>query len=500
MNDAKPLDAGEVRRRAASGATLLGARGAFIHVLAIGANLVLASLLVPHDFGLVALGSVVIAAGVFVGELGIGAPLIRRESPPERHELQAVNGLQLALMGLLLIVSLALALPFGRDGLVVACMTASLPIMVLRAPAVIVLERELSYRAIATTDIVEALAYYVWAVVTVALGLGVWGLASAVVVRAAVGTGTMFAIGPLGLLRPRWSWRDIRPLLSFGAKYQATMTVRLVRLQGLNVLVAAVAGVATLGIWNLAWRVLQIPTLLTATSVRVWYPTMSRLLDARADPKATVDRALMTLAVLTGGVTVALVGFAPAVPALIGSGWEDVPAVLLWSGVALVVAAPAGVALSGYLFAADDPGPVAIAALASTVAWFAVTAALLHPLGASAVGIGWIAGGIVDAVLLARAAARRRVTGIVRPLAGPTTVALAATTVAWLLADGAGADLLSAALGTVAGEAVFLVGCVLVCRSALNDTRTLLALGVRGLRAGRGGSAQPAPEAVGPRE
>jgi O-antigen/teichoic acid export membrane protein len=476
-----PLDAGEVRRRAISGAAVLGARGLLVYALAIAANLVLARLLVPRDFGLVALGSVLVVAGVHLGEVGIGAPLIRRAAPPVREELQAVNGLQLALTGLIGVACAGAALPIGRDGWVVALMVASLPVTVLRAPSVIVLERELKYRPIATTDVVEAAAYYLWAVGAVALGFGVWGLASAVVVRAIAGTATMIAVGPLGLLRPRWSWRHTRPLLAFGAKFQATMVVTLVRLQGLNVLVAAVAGVATLGVWNLAWRVLQVPIALFVAAARVAYPAMSRLLGGREDPRAAVERALMTLAVLTGAVTVVLVAFAPALPGLIGEDWGDVPAVLFWSGVALVLSSPVTVATAGYLFAADDPGAVAVAALASTIAWFGVTAALLPALGAPAVGIGWIAGGVVDGVLLGRAAARHSGAAIVRSLAAPTAVALAATGAAWLVADRAGADLLGAALGAAAGAALMLAGCAAICRSALDATRSLLSRGLRGL-------------------
>ena len=476
-----PLDAAEVRRRAATGAAVLGARGAIVYTLAVGANLVLAGLLDPRDFGVVALGTVLIVAGVHLGELGIGAPLIRREAAPSREELEAVNGLQLALTGLVAIACAGAAPAFGRDGAIVALMVASLPITVLRAPSVIVLERELSYRKIATMDIVEAVAYYLWAVVAVVVGFGVWGLASAVVARAIAGTAMMTAIGPLGLLRPRWSWRHIRPLLSFGAKFQGAMVVTLVRLQGLNVLVAAVAGVATLGVWNLAWRVLQIPIVLLTAVMRVAYPAISRLVGARADARAAVERGLMTLAVLMGAVGVGLVAFAPALPTLIGEDWGDVPAVLLWSGVALVVSAPVTVTLTGYLFAADDPGTVAVAALASTIAWFAVTAPLLAEVGAPAVSIGWIAGGVVDGVLLGRAAARRGGVTIGGSLAAPTAVALAATATAWLLADGAGASLLSGMLGMVAGEALLLAGCMVLCRGALDSARSVLVTGLRGL-------------------
>jgi peptidoglycan biosynthesis protein MviN/MurJ (putative lipid II flippase) len=222
--------------------------------------------------------------------------------------------------------------------------------------------------------------------------------------------------------------------------------------------------------------------LLTAVT-RVAYPAMSRLLEAREDPAATLERALMSLAVLTGAVAVALAGFAPALPALVGADWGDAPAVLLWSGVALVLTAPVSVTMSGYLFAANDPGAVALAALASTVVWFAVTGSLLPVVGAPAVGLGWIAGGLVDALLLGRAARRRGRVSIVRPLAATTVVALAATASAWAISDGAGADLLSAAAGMAAGAMLMLAGCAVLARAALDAARSILSLGLRGLGA-----------------
>src|SRR5436189_2028578 len=144
------LTADEVRSRVATGGALLGARGALIYALAIGANLVLARLLVPRVFGLVTLGAVILAAGTFLGEAGSGAALIRREEPPERVELESINGLQLAVTLAIAIVCVGVAVPFGRDGFVLAVMAASLPISVLRLPSVVVLERDLRYRAIAT--------------------------------------------------------------------------------------------------------------------------------------------------------------------------------------------------------------------------------------------------------------------------------------------------------------------------------------------------------------
>jgi O-antigen/teichoic acid export membrane protein len=476
------LDPEEVLGRAAAGAGLLGARAALIYVFGIGANLVLARLLVPRDFGLIALGTALLVAGGFLAEGGFGAALIGRPRAPARAELEAFYGLQLAVATALAVLFAAGATPFGEDGLVVAAMVFSLPIKTLRLPSVIVLERRLEYRVIAAGDVVEAASYYVWAIGAVLLGLGVWGLATAAVVRAAAGSAMVIAMGPLGLVRPRWSWPLVRPLLGFGAKFQATAMLQLAREQGMNVAVAAIAGIATLGVWNLAWRVAQVPNLLFMTVGRVAFPAISRLLEAGHDPRRAIERGLAALAALTGLVVVAIVGFAPAIPALVGDAWHDVPAVLLWSGLGLIVAAPITAAATGYLFAVGEAGAVATATFASAVAWFGVTLPLLSRFGAPAVGIGWLAAGVVSSTYLWRRTAMRSGAAIAAHLAAPTAVAVTAAAVGWEVADRAGPAALAGGLGLVASELILVAGLALVSRPALRDIRLFGAQAVGALR------------------
>jgi O-antigen/teichoic acid export membrane protein len=470
----EPLASDELIRRAASGAAVLGARNALIYVFGIAANLVLARLLVPRDFGLVALGTVVLVLGTYLAEGGFGAALIRRERAPSTVELQALFAFQLLLSTVLALTVTAIAAPFGRDGLVIVAMVASVPIAVVRAPSVLFLERQLKYRVIAKADVVEALAYYLWAITAAALGFGVWGMATAVIARATAGTATVLAIGPLGLMRPRWSWPHVRPLLRFGAMVQTTSLLQIAREQLVNIVVAAVAGIATLGVWNLAWRVLQVPNLLFLIVGRVAFPAVSRLLGAGQDPRPVIERGLAGLAAVTGAVTVALVGFAPALPALVGGKWHDVPAVLLWSGIALIISIPISVACTGYLFAAGEASVVAGATLASAATWLAVAIVLLPTYGAPAVGVGWVATGTVNCAFLWRRTASRTGAAIGRNLVGPTTVSLAAAAGGWLVAQGVGEGLSRGIVGLVVGELIVLPGLMIVSRSALRDARSLV--------------------------
>jgi O-antigen/teichoic acid export membrane protein len=195
-----------------------------------------------------------------------------------------VLGLQLAGASALGVVFAAGAVPFGRDGAVVAMMLVTLPLSTLRLPQTIVLERDLRFRTIATVDVIELLAQYVFALATLAAGAGVWGLAGSVVVRGLAGAVAMVRLSPLGWVRPRGAWAEVRPLLRFGVRFQAAIGVGVARDQVLNAGIAAIGGLGTLGVWALAFRVMQVPLLLFTTLYRVSYPAMAKLLAADGIP------------------------------------------------------------------------------------------------------------------------------------------------------------------------------------------------------------------------
>ena len=153
-------------------------------------------------------------------------------------------------------ISLAL-LSFGEIGQVTAIMLMALPLSAIRSPGRILLKRQLNYKPLAFVHVVETIAYYVWAIATVSMGWGVWGLATVNIVRSLLGTVSFLTIVPAARLFPIPSWPRVRVLLGFGFRYQAVGITHLLRDQGINAVVAAVAGVSALGVWNIALRILQ---------------------------------------------------------------------------------------------------------------------------------------------------------------------------------------------------------------------------------------------------
>ena len=91
------LSEATIRRRAKSGIFFVGSWGVMNLIVGFGGNLVLARLLTPRDFGIVAIGATLMMFTTSIADGGLGSGLIRRERAPDRAELKAALALQLAL-------------------------------------------------------------------------------------------------------------------------------------------------------------------------------------------------------------------------------------------------------------------------------------------------------------------------------------------------------------------------------------------------------------------
>ena len=120
-------------------------------------------------------GATIVVVGDFFADGGLGAALIRQAHHPTLRELRTLLGLQLGMATLLAAAIAVIGAQAGTAGAVTAVMAASLPLLALRAPHAIALERDLRYGPIASVDFTESLVYYAWAIATVWIGWGIWG-------------------------------------------------------------------------------------------------------------------------------------------------------------------------------------------------------------------------------------------------------------------------------------------------------------------------------------
>ena len=197
-----------------------------------------------------------------------------------------MQGLQLVLTVLIATATAAIASLFGGDAWVTALIVASLPFASIRAPAAIQLERTLSYKRLATVEIAESISYYAWAIATVAAGWGVWGLASASLAQACVGSTLMVAAAPMRVLRPGFQLAPPSAAVRFRASLSKAILPR--TCSGCRASMSAPAcwpACPTLGLWSLASRIMLTPNLLFQALWRVATPRTRACWPLAQDPR-----------------------------------------------------------------------------------------------------------------------------------------------------------------------------------------------------------------------
>jgi len=469
-------------------------RGSGVKVVGLVGTLVTARLLSPYDFGLVAIGTTVLAFGSFLDDGGVGTALIRRPEPPTKRELQALVAFQFSIDLIMVLVIALVMLPFGLVGQVTTVIVISLPAGAFRAPAYILYERRLNFRPMAVVEITETCAYYVWAIGTILIGWGVWGLATAYAVRAFTGLALLLILSPEGRVRPVPSWSKVRPMLSFGVRYQAVGLAHMVRDQGVNVALATFGGVAVLGLWGVAWRILQLPISLFQALWRVSFPGMSRLVAANEEVGGTIERVIAVVAIGTGLLVAPLAASSSAwIHVLLGAQWGAAASAIPPACFAMMFGVPISVALSGYLWAIGSASVPLRATIIGIPAAMVILLPLLPFIGVAAAGLAYVGSAAVESVFFIHASRQTTKFKVGARLMVPVVLATVSGTCGWVVERLIGPDLAGALASSAVAVGVFVGGLAAIHRADLADAWALVGRGLRGAVA-RSADAGPAPE------
>jgi O-antigen/teichoic acid export membrane protein len=452
------LDPRDIGRRAASGAALLTGKGVFAQVLGLLSTIVITRLLLPSELGLYAI-AVTISTFLLMlsGGIGMAGALIRRPAAPDHDDLRAFVALQLGVTSLLVVVVALVSLPFGLVGQLTVVMVASAPINAFRGAGTVVLERRLLYKRIATAETVEMIVNYGWMILAVAIGWGLWGLATATVARSIVGTAMIVSLSPTGLVWPRVDLARIRAMLGIGVRVQAIDVIAALRDQILVVGAAVVGSVTIVAYWGLVVRALQAPGLLLGMLVRVSFPAMSRTKSAGGDPAGMLPRLLPAATIIAGTLLAPLAGSAPAlVPLLFGQRWSPAVGALSLACLAVVILTPLTIAGQSFLWTSGDSKSPLRAMTADSLVCVLVGLPLVPIVGVIGIAIAGVAAATLHTVILARAVDRQSHVNALRYIRMPVVAWIIAAGVAWVWADSAGSLLLRAATSGCLAVALYI--------------------------------------------
>ena len=308
-------------------------------VLRLGSLAVLARLLTPDDYGLVAIVTSITGLVAVVGTLGVSEAVIQqaRITQAQASTLFWINAaFGLVLMLLAMACAPLLALAFGREeltGITIASATTFL-IAGLGVQHQALMMRRLMHRQVALRQLASVVVGIVVAVVAAFAGAGYWALVLQAIVQGVVQVLLSWVALPWrpGLARRR---SGVREMLSFGGGVSTFQILNYLGRNADNIIIGFFIGAAPLGVYTRAYGLLTAPLQqIHAPVARVMRPTMGALW---VEPERYRKYYLTVLAglcyVCMPLVLVLAVLADDVVDVMLGDGWAESATVFRWLAV-----------------------------------------------------------------------------------------------------------------------------------------------------------------------
>ncbi|HEY5976317.1 MAG TPA: oligosaccharide flippase family protein [Solirubrobacterales bacterium] len=380
----------------ARGVSVLVGRTLGLQLVTLGVTVILARLLTPADYGLFAIALSVQLVGQNLAELGLPAALVRLPEPPPRALQEATIGFMLTVTAAItatIFAAVYLLVPlFSEPGdlvKVVAVTLLAVPLYAVRAVPMAMMDREMNFGRVAAVETADTIGFNVFALIAATAGLGVFSLAGAVPVGAALGVVTAWAI-QRSARRPRLDFARVKPLIGFGSQVGILGVLYLGRELGFVTLIAAIGGAATSGFYAMAKRLFSFPIALAAAVSRVGFPALSRATEER--PAKTAE--MIAQIAFVCGLPLALVAGAvqPLIVVLLGHEWLPSTDIVLFGSLSMLLSASLASPINGLRLAEGKPDFAILAVAVELALGFALVALLIGPLDETGIGIAMSAG------------------------------------------------------------------------------------------------------------
>ena len=308
--------------------------------LGLVVSIVLARILGPAAFGLVALTTFFSALGTALVQTALGTILIQQRGCTDDQQ-STLFWLNLIASGAIALAIAAISGPVARfyhqDMLALLMPLAGLQVLLgaISTVPTALLTLKLDIRPLALIGIAAFLVSGVIAVAMALAGMGVWSLALQPVLYAAVNAGLIwFACD----WRPRLrlSLREVAPMLRSGSMISASSALDMAYNQGFALIIGRQFGVQPLGLYNRAQGIQQIPGNLISTVInRLALPIMAQAANDR-DHLRAICQNLNAASVAIAFPAMATLGVLakPIVLAMFGAKWAEAAPLVLYLALA----------------------------------------------------------------------------------------------------------------------------------------------------------------------
>jgi PST family polysaccharide transporter len=319
----------DASRRFAAGATWLYGHRGVERLLDFAATVVLARILSPEDFGLVAIAASVVAIVEGLSAFDVNRALIRtRDDDRALYDtawtLSALRGLAAALV----MLAVASLVADARVGAVLSVMALGPLVGGLANPRFVAFERDLVYSRLAALTLVARVASVAATLLVAVLYRSYWALVIGLLVGTATSTVLSYALRPY---RPRPTLARSSELAAFSGWLSLATVVTTLSMETDRIIVGGLLGIAEAGLYFMTVSVGALPTReLVSPLQRMLFPSFSDL----ASERERLRRAAVESVNVLGSLSLAAgCGFALVandfVPLALGGQWRPIVPLLV---------------------------------------------------------------------------------------------------------------------------------------------------------------------------
>lgn len=300
-------------------------------LVAVIISAILARLLEPADFGLIASASIIIGFGELFIEMGISGAVVQTKNLTT-EKISTAFTFSIGL-GILFFLVFLILNPFITSFLEMPDLLPILNIFIFLFPlksftliSFGLLQRNFSFKNIAGLDVISfAIGYGIPCILLAYFGYGVWALVYAIVVKAIIHSILIYFFVPY-----RWNLRvnkaALISLLSFGKGFTLVRFLNYLALKGDQLIVGRLLGVESLGFYNKAYGLMNLPNGIVGRVInRVFFAGFAEIQNDKERLTRNIEKAFKVLFLLVIPIACWCWVLAPEIiSVLLGDKWSQV--------------------------------------------------------------------------------------------------------------------------------------------------------------------------------
>lgn len=335
----------DIKGHSVRGAVVTIAAQGIKFVLQTGSTAVLARLLTPADFGLIAMVEFFTAFIIMFKDLGLSMATIQKKDITH-EQISSLFWINVVFSVLLMFITIAISPLVARFyneprlTMITIAIGCTLIIGGLNPQHMALLNRQMRFISIAVINIVSLACGIVAAIIGALLGLSYWSLILLTIVQGIVSVIMVWSISGWRPGRPV-AGSGVKSMLAYGGNITASNILGYFIRNVDNAIIGHNLGSASLGIYTKSYGLLLLPiSQFNSPMQKVIIPALSRLQEEPKQYRRFYLQALATIALVTMPMVAFLfVSIDEIVDILLGNKWQAVVPAFRWLGLAAFLGA-----------------------------------------------------------------------------------------------------------------------------------------------------------------